>query len=177
MTDPPFEAQLLALRPRLLERIRTRMSPTLLALSDPDDVLQDATLTAKRLIDARGAWRGYGLYPWMARIAENEIRNLVRRSAPKRRPRRNSPLPLSLLRLVEKDEIEGRASVGAGHVASLELNGPMGSMRGLSWDHRVAVTVRESLSLQLDTLAFLTRRETTGSARKLVHRAQRRMGP
>jgi RNA polymerase sigma-70 factor (ECF subfamily) len=78
---------------RLLALIRLRLGPELRARVESRDVLQATLLRSFERIDQFEGARGPSLMAWLARIAENEIRDLVDRHRRQRRDaRRDVPL-------------------------------------------------------------------------------------
>ncbi len=73
-----FDALAAEYRGRLLAFIHTRLGPDLRVQLEPEDVIQDALLSAYEAID-RFEWRGpNSLFSWLASIVEYRIRDLSR---------------------------------------------------------------------------------------------------
>ena len=78
---------------RLLSLIRLRLGPELRGQVESRDVLQATLLKSFQRIDQFEGSRGVSLMAWLARIAENEIRDLADYHQRQRRDaRRNVPL-------------------------------------------------------------------------------------
>ena len=166
-----------AVRAGLLYRIRRRASGALLARLEVEDVLQEASLTALRLLSAR-PYSGQPTTGWLLRIAENEIRNLARRMRRRKRPRNGTGLPDELLCYCGEPEVllawEGREPLPeAGLLQEESIAGSLGSMALLRWNQRVALLLQDLLSASGDTTSFLISRQSLEGVRKLRERGRR----
>jgi RNA polymerase sigma-70 factor, ECF subfamily len=79
--------------PRLLSLIRLRMGPGLRPETDSRDILQATLLKSFQRLDQFGGGDARSLMAWLARIAENEIRDQADRQGRQRRDKtREEPL-------------------------------------------------------------------------------------
>jgi RNA polymerase sigma-70 factor (ECF subfamily) len=79
--------------PRLLSLIRLRMGPGLRPETDSRDILQSTLLKSFQRLDQFAGADGRSLMGWLARIAENEIRDQADRQGRQRRDKaREDPL-------------------------------------------------------------------------------------
>jgi RNA polymerase sigma-70 factor (ECF subfamily) len=83
--------------PRLLSLIRLRMGPGLRSDTDSRDILQATLLKSFQRLDQFGGGDARSLMAWLARIAENEIRDQADRQGRQRRDKaREEPLDAAL---------------------------------------------------------------------------------
>jgi RNA polymerase sigma-70 factor, ECF subfamily len=83
--------------PRLLSLIRLRMGPGLRPEADSRDILQSTLLKSFQHLDQFAGADGRSLMGWLARIAENEIRDQADRQGRQRRDKaREEPLDAAL---------------------------------------------------------------------------------
>jgi RNA polymerase sigma-70 factor (ECF subfamily) len=83
--------------PRLLSLIRLRMGPGLRPETDSRDILQATLLKSFQRLDQFAGADGRSLMGWLARIAENEIRDRADRQGRQRRDKaREEPLDTAL---------------------------------------------------------------------------------
>jgi len=93
-------------RTRLRRVVRARLGPTLRGYLDSDDILQETCLAALAGFDRFDARDEGSLIHWLARLAENQIRQAAEHHhALKRDRRREQPLP------------DGAPGTRAGHLA------------------------------------------------------------
>jgi RNA polymerase sigma-70 factor, ECF subfamily len=79
--------------PRLLSLVRLRMGPGLRPQADSRDILQSTLLKSFQHLDQFDGRDGRSLMAWLARIAENEIRDQADRQGRQRRDKaREEPL-------------------------------------------------------------------------------------
>jgi len=84
---------LLAIRPRLLARVRAAMSEILRARHDPEDVVQDILLLIAQAIGEVELRQKGAYYAWVFKIADNRLKEIERNErAEKRDVRRGEPI-------------------------------------------------------------------------------------
>ena len=159
-------------RPLLLACIRRRMGPSLRAIYDPEDILQEVYLTGWKALRGLRVRRRSALRAWLLCIARNRILDLSRGLRRRRHPRRTTPLPPSHLELGLDENLP---AAGPGSREFLEEARRLRScLDRLAFDQRTAVVLREYLSLPWPTVALVLHRSTS-SARKVHARARRRL--
>lgn len=79
------------LRPRLVLWCSSRMSPSLRAKVEPEDLAQEVLLAIHKGLDGYDGSVGRPFYAWMFRVAENRIRDTAEHFGAQKR--RSHPLP------------------------------------------------------------------------------------
>jgi RNA polymerase sigma-70 factor (ECF subfamily) len=140
---------------KLLALIRLRLGPSLRAEVESRDVLQSTLLKAlTRFADFEGGERG-SLMAWLARIAENEIRDLADFHG---RQRRDAACRVSFDENPEVARLSARVRSQTSRIALGEdLAQLEGALRTLTSEHREAILLRS-----LEELSFAEMAERLG---------------
>lgn len=160
-------------RDALLLRIRRRLGSRLRARIEAEDVLQQVACTTLSRPWTGSSGRPRAFFAWIARVAENEIRNLSRRGRRKVRPRRAAALADDEVSYGPAEELEG-VSAEALHPAlgRDELLSRYGGLSTLHFDERLVVTIEDILTLSRDTSSFLLAARSSDGVRKLRARTK-----
>ena len=162
-----FEHLLEGVRPRLVQHIRRRLAPQVAAAVEPEDVFQEIAFKAARTFEQGGDERAFVV--WLARCAENEIRNIARRLQLKVRPRKAAAIPQQAIEY-EEPERQGRhiQSSGPSHHDGARL--ALQSLTELKFEQRLVYTLRTHLGASWEKVAFLSCGRSPEGVRKLHER-------
>jgi len=164
-----FEHLLEGVRPRLVQHIRRRRAPQVAIAVEPDDVFQEIAFKAARTFEEQHGGDERAFVVWLARCAENEIRNIARRLQPKVRPRKAAGIPQQAIEY-EEPERQGR------HVQPGELSHhdraqfALWSLCELKFEQRIVYTLRSHLGANWEKVAFLSCGRSAEGVRKLHER-------
>jgi RNA polymerase sigma-70 factor, ECF subfamily len=154
------------LGPRLLSLIRLRLGPGLRLQADSRDILQATLLKSFQHFDQFSGGDGRSLMAWLARIAENEIRDRADHQGRQRRDRaRETPLDEASLRLSTHVR-----SVVSQLIHDEEADRLERAIAGLEEPHREAILLRKFQELSFAEMAQRMNR-SEDACRMLVARA------
>ena len=165
-------------RPRLLRGVAERMGPRLRARVEPEDLLQQAAVTALGHLSEEDLADPVRFRRWFLKLAEHELYATVRRHRVRVRPRRTTPLAQEALQYGALGP-EGEPWVDGARQRDLtdreDLSRLAEDLADLRLDPRITVTGRDFLGLSWETLSFLTGDRSDGATRKLYARARGRL--
>jgi RNA polymerase sigma factor (sigma-70 family) len=167
--DPAFEPGFEAALERVRAYLRLRLSPELARGTEPDELLHETWLEARRSFPTFEP-RGPGSFErWLCRIAENRVRDLARRErAPARRPPEEG-----FSRLLER--IGASATGPASAAGRAERDARLErAMAGLDPEERLALLLRHFQGATLGEIAAELGRSETAT-RRLLGRALGRL--
>jgi RNA polymerase sigma-70 factor (ECF subfamily) len=125
--------------PKLLALVRLRLGPSLRREVESRDVLQSALLKAVGGFDRFAGTDGGSLMAWLARIAENEVRDLAEHHG---RQRRDAARRVSLEESPEAARLASRVRSQTSLVACGErLSAMTAALESLAADHREVIVL------------------------------------
>jgi len=163
----------------LLARVQPRMPPALRGVVEAEDIVQQTFAQVFRDINKFEARAEADVLTWMASIAENRLRDAVRRHNRKKRGgdyqrvgagNRQDERAADFI-----DRIAGRGHTPSKSLARREAIQAINvALAGLSEDHRQAIQLRYFERYSLEETARQMNR-TTGAVRGLLDRAKKKM--
>ena len=126
--------------PKLLSLVRLRLGPALRREVDSRDVLQATLVKALAHFDDAAAANRGSLMAWLARILENEVRDLA---AYHGRQRRDAARQVALADCAEAEQLAGRVRSQTSLIAFGErLSALERALESLSAEHREVIVLR-----------------------------------